>query len=379
MVDLTLTDEQQMLRDGVQRFVAQHYEFEKRRALVASELGHSPDHWRLFAELGWLAVGLPEDAGGLGGSCIDTSIVMEAFGAGLVLEPYAANVVLSGRILERIENPNLRAGLLTALAEGRTRIALANFEPAARYSLNEIDTSAERRDGAYVIRGTKTLVLDGATADQLIVSARLDGSLALFLIDRCAPGIEIESYRLMDDTRAADVILRDLKVSHAALLMSGPGVVGVLEEAIDRFILAKVAESLGAVEAVLEITSEYVKSRVQFGQPLNKFQATQHRLAEMFVEVQEMRSILYCGLAHIDAEPAERRRAVSAAKVVACGGGRLVTGLGIQLHGGIGMTDEYRVGHYFKKLVTAEKLFGDVDYHLTRLAFGGGGPSGAPS
>jgi alkylation response protein AidB-like acyl-CoA dehydrogenase len=360
-----------MLRDGVQRFVAQHYEFEKRRALIASELGYSLDHWRLFAELGWLAVGLPEDAGGLGGSCIDTALVMEAFGAGLVLEPYAANVVLSGRILERAENPKLRASLLTALAEGRSRIALAHFEPAARYALSDIDTSAERRDGVYVIRGTKSLVLDGAAADQLIVSARLDGSLALFLIDRRAAGIAVESYRLMDDTRAADVILRDVKVSDAALLVSGPGVVGVLEEAIDRFILAKVAESLGVVEAVLEMTSEYVKTRVQFGQPLSKFQATQHRLAEMFVEVQEMRSILYCGLAHIDAEAAVRSRAVSAAKVVACGGGRLVTGFGIQLHGGIGMTDEYRVGHYFKKMVTTEKLFGDLDYHLTRLAFGG--------
>jgi len=371
-MDLTLTDEQEMLRDGVRRFVAEKYEFEKRRALVASEIGYSLDHWRLFAELGWLALGLPEDAGGLGGTCIDTALVMEAFGAGLVLEPYASNVVLSARILERAENQELRSRMLTALAEGRQRVALAHFERESRYSLSKVDTSATRRDGGYVISGTKSLVLDGAAADQLIVSARLDEALALFLVDRRAAGVEVESYRLMDDTGAADVILRDVKVGDAALLMSGPGVVGVLEEAIDRFILAKVAESLGAVEAVLEMTSDYVKSRVQFGQPLIKFQAIQHRLAEMFVEVQEMRSILYCGLAHIDAEAAERRRAVSAAKIVACGGGRLVTGLGIQLHGGIGMTEEYRVGHYFKKMVTTDKLFGDVDYHLARLASGVG-------
>jgi alkylation response protein AidB-like acyl-CoA dehydrogenase len=378
-VDLTLTDEQHMLRDGVQRFVAEQYEFEKRRALVANELGYSLEHWRLFAELGWLALGLPEDAGGLGGSCIDTALVMEAFGAGLVLEPYASNVVLSGRILERAKNPPLRASLLPALAEGRQRVAVAHFERAARYSLSAIDASASRRDGSYIIRGAKVLVLDGAAADQLIVSARLDDALALFLVDRRAAGVEVESYRLLDDTAAADVMLRDVKVDAAALLLDGPGAAEVLEEAIDRFILAKVADSLGAAEAVLDMTGEYVKSRVQFGQPLSKFQATQHRLAEMFVEVQEMRSILYCGLAHIDAEPAQRRRAVSAAKVVAASSGRLVAGLGIQLHGGIGMTEEYRVGHYFKKMVTTEKLFGDVDYHLARLAGGGEAAQGAQS
>ncbi|HTV98618.1 MAG TPA: acyl-CoA dehydrogenase family protein [Steroidobacteraceae bacterium] len=370
-MDLSLTDEQDMLRDGVRRFVAENYEFEKRRSLAASDLGYSLDHWRTFAELGWLALGLPEDAGGLGGTLVDTALVMEAFGAALVLEPYASNVVLSGRILERADNQELRSRTLTALAQGRERVALAHFERESRYSLSQVDTAAARQGSDYVIRGCKSQVLDGAGADRLIVSARLGDALALFLIDRHAAGIEMESYRLLDDTRAAEVMLRDVKVGASSLLMSGPNVAAVLEEAIDRLILAKLAESLGGVETALEITAEYLRSRIQFGQPLIKFQAVQHRLAEMFVEVQEMRSILYCGLAHIDAEVPERRRAVSAAKVIAGGAGRLVAGLAIQLHGGIGMTEEYRVGHYFKKMVTMDKLFGDGDYHLARLASGG--------
>ena len=367
-MDLSLTEEQEMLRDGVRRFVAENYSFEMRRSLVTSDLGYSQAHWQTFAELGWLALGLPEDAGGLGGSLVDTALVMEVLGSALVLEPYASNVVLSARLLERADNRELRASTLTALAQGRARVALAHFERDARYSLSHVETAAIRQGSDYLMRGRKFLVLDGTAADQLIVSARLGEALGLFLIDRRAAGVEVESYRLMDDTRAADVMLQDVEVSGSSLLMSGPDVPAVLEEAIDRFVLAKVAESLGAIEAVLEMTSEYVKSRIQFGQPLIKFQAVQHRLAEMFVEVQEMRSILYCGLAHIDAEVPERRRAVSAAKVVAGGAGRLVAGLGIQLHGGIGMTEEYRVGHYFKKLVTMDKLFGDSDYHLARLA-----------
>jgi alkylation response protein AidB-like acyl-CoA dehydrogenase len=217
----------------------------------------------------------------------------------------------------------------------------------------------------------KSLVLDGPSADKLIISARLDGNIVLFLLDRAHPGVHVHGYRLIDDTRAADVVLDDVRVEPASVLTAMEGAaLEVLEEALDRFILAKVAESLGAMETVLELTSEYVKSRSQFGQPLSKFQATQHRLAEMFVEAQALRSILYCGLANIEASVPERRRAISAAKVVAAGASRTIAGLGIQLHGGIGMTEEYRVGHYFKKVVATEKLCGDTDYHLARLVAG---------
>jgi alkylation response protein AidB-like acyl-CoA dehydrogenase len=366
-MDLTFTDEQEMLRDGLGRFVNESYEFEKRRALLGSELGFSAQHWQTFGELGWLALGLPEEAGGIECSFIETALVMEAFGSGLVLEPYASNIVLSARVLQRSENATLRQKVLSDMAAGHLRVALAHSEQQSRYDLNEVRSAAERSGSGYILHGTKLLVLDGPSADKLIVSAQLGGSIALFLVDRNAPGVRLNPYRLLDDTFAADVVLDGVRLTESDLLMRA-NVIEVLEEARDRFILAKVAESLGAMERVLQITGDYVRSRSQFGQPLLKFQATQHRLAEMFVEVQETRSILYCGLAHLDAEAPARRRAISAAKVVAAAAGRIVGGSGIQLHGGMGMTEEYSVGHYFKKLITTEKLFGDVDYHLARLA-----------
>jgi alkylation response protein AidB-like acyl-CoA dehydrogenase len=253
------------------------------------------------------------------------------------------------------------------MAEGKVRVALAHSEQQSRYELGDVRIAAQPGRNGYVLRGTKFLVLDAPSADKLIVSAQLDGSIALFLLDRRNPGVKLYPYRLLDDTFAADVALDDVRVTDADLLMRSDAV-PILEEARDRFILAKVAETLGGMERVLQITGEYVRSRSQFGQPLFKFQATQHRLAEMFVEVQETRSILYCGLANIDSQAPARRRAISAAKVVAASAGRIVGGLGIQLHGGMGMTEEYAVGHYFKKFITTEKLFGDTDYHLARLA-----------
>ena len=366
-MDLTLTDEQEMLRDGLTRFTQESYTFEKRRALVGHGQGFSAEHWQTFADLGWLALGLPEEAGGIECSFVELALVMEAFGSGLVLEPYASNVVLSSHILARAENAALGRETLSGLAAGKLRVALAHSEPQTRYELDDVRTTAQPGQKGYVLRGTKSLVLDGPGADKLIVSAAVGGSLTLFLVDRRNPGVKLYPYRLLDDTFAADVVLDDVRVTDADLLTQADGF-AILEEARDRFILAKVAETLGGLERVLQITGEYVRSRSQFGQPLYQFQATQHRLAEMFVEVQETRSILYCGLAQIDSEAPARRRAVSAAKIVAAHAGRIVGGLGIQLHGGMGMTEEYSVGHYFKKFITTEKLFGDTDYHLARLA-----------
>ena len=365
-MDLRLTDEQQMLRDGLTRFVQDNYSFEKRVPLVTSALGFSDAHWKTFAELGWLALGLPEETGGIECSFIEQALVMEAFGSGLVLEPYASNIILSARVLERCDNVALRRETLSAMTQGTLRVALAHSEQQARYELKDIRTTAVESEGGYVLRGTKFLIPDAASADKLIVSAVLGSSIVLFLVDRSAPGLTLHPYRLLDDTFAADVALENVHVSTADLLKSAD-VIEILEEARDRFILAKVAESLGGLERVLQISIDYVKSRAQFGQTLIKFQATQHRLAEMFTEIQQTRSILYCGLANIDGEPRARRRAVSAAKVVASHAGRVVGGLAIQMHGGIGMTEEYSVGHYFKRFVTTEKLFGDADFHLSRL------------
>jgi len=238
-MDLTLTDEQEMLRDGLARFIQESYTFEKRRALIGSDQGFGSEHWRTFGDLGWLALGLPEEAGGIECSFVELALVMEAFGSGLVLEPYASNVVLSSRILARADNAALCRETLSGMAEGKARVALAHSEPQTRYALDDIRTTAQPGDGGYVLRGTKFLVLDGPSADKLIVSAQLAGSIALFLLDRGTPGVKFYPYRLLDDTFAADIVLDDVRVTTAELLTRS-NVVAILEEARDRFILAKV-------------------------------------------------------------------------------------------------------------------------------------------
>jgi alkylation response protein AidB-like acyl-CoA dehydrogenase len=390
-VDFSLSEEQQMLSDGAGKFLADHYSFEQRRALLMSPTGFSEQNWQTFAELGWLALPVPEDAGGLGGSFIDTTLIMEAMGRRLVLEPYATTAVLAARVIAQSRNEQLRSSLLPQIAQGTCRVALAHGELASRYDTRMVQTCARPDEDGYVIDGVKVLALDAPAAHKLIVSANIadtsdstsiaDGrnsagiadrkNMGLFLLDANAPGVTVRGYPLIDGTRAADVELTAVRANRSTLLAAGPEALEVLEEAIDRLVLARVAEGLGAMEVVLQLASEHLRSRQQFGQPLIRFQALQHRLAEMFVEIQETRSILYRGLAYIEAPAAERRAAVSAAKVVAANAGRVVGEQGIQLHGGVGMTQEYQVGHYYKRLIALEKSFGDVDYHLERLAGSG--------
>jgi alkylation response protein AidB-like acyl-CoA dehydrogenase len=373
-VDFSLSEEQQMLSDGAEKFLAAHYSFEQRRALLSSPAGFSEQNWQTFAELGWLALPVPEDAGGLGGSFIDTTLIMEAMGRRLVLEPYATTAILAARVIARSSNEELRSSLLPQIAQGTCRVALAHGELASRYDMRNVQTCARLEQDSYVMDGVKVMALDAPSAHKLIVSAStVDKELALFLLDADAPGVTVRGYPLIDGTRAADVELAAVRVNRNSLLLAGREALEVLDEAIDRLILARVAEGLGAMEVVLQLVSEHLRSRQQFGQPLIRFQALQHRLAEMFVEIQETRSILYRGLAYIEAPAAERRAAVSAAKVVAANAGRVVGEQGIQLHGGVGMTEEYQVGHYFKRLIALEKAFGDVDYHLERLAGSGKG------
>jgi alkylation response protein AidB-like acyl-CoA dehydrogenase len=363
-MDFNLTDEQQMLRDAARRFGTEQYSFEQRKRLLAAG-GFSERNWSSYAELGWLALGLPEDVGGLACSFVETAIVMQELGRVLALEPYTTSAVLCARIVEASQAH--RAELLPELAAGNLRIALAHSEVDSRYDLDAVrTTSVQRVDDEYVLNGLKTLVFDAPCAHRLIVSAATDRGFGLFIVPSDAAGVTLQSYPLIDGTRAADIEFKAVRLPKSALLIEPQRALDVIEEAVDRTILAQVAEALGAMEAVLDITNAYIKQRVQFGQPIGKFQALQHRMAEMFVEVQETRSILYRGMAMLEAPPPERKRAISAAKVVASHAGKFVGGQGIQLHGGIGMTEEYAVGHYYKKLVGFEKRFGDIEHHVSR-------------
>jgi alkylation response protein AidB-like acyl-CoA dehydrogenase len=363
-MDFNLTQEQQMLRDGAERFLREAYDFETRRAIAAEAGAFRPAMWQQFADLGWLALALPEDVGGLDCSFADSTLLLEAMGRAMVLEPYLQSSVLCARIIDRCGVETLRQDLLPRMAEGSLLLALADGESGSRFALGRTaNTAATRHGDGYRLNGVKTLVIGGGVAHQLLVSASLDGACALFLVDASATGVSREDYRVMDSSRAADISFKDVAAT-LVLQQALP----VLEEAQDRATLGAVAELLGVMEAVLEITAEYLKTRVQFGQQIGKFQALQHRMSEMFVEVQETRSILFYGLSCIDKESGQRRKAVSAAKAVAGQAARFVCAQGVQLHGGVGMTEEYQIGHYFRKMAMLEKLFGDTEFHLARFA-----------
>jgi len=367
-MDFNLSDEQQMLRDAAARFVREQYGFEARRQLVAGA-GWSRERWAQYADMGWLALAVPEAYGGLGCGFIETAIVAEELGRGLVLEPFIGCAVLAARLIETADAPGFAAAkerLLPGLAAGTVQIALAHSEPASRFQLDGVTAVARREGSGWVVDGVKMMVPAAGIADHFIVSARVEGQgIGLWLVPRDAVALQL--YPLIDGTRAGDVELRSVFVGAESQLSSPGAALGLLEEALDRAALAQVAEALGCMEAVLATTSDYLKTRQQFGQPIGKFQALQHRMAEMFVEVQETRSILYRGIAHLQDAPAARRQAVSAAKVMLGSAGRFVGGQGIQLHGGIGVTDEYRIGHCYKRLLVLEKLYGDSDWHLGRF------------
>jgi alkylation response protein AidB-like acyl-CoA dehydrogenase len=368
-MDFNLNDEQQMLRDAAGRFVRERYAFEERRKLAAGE-GWSPSLWEQYAEMGWLGLTVPEEDGGLGCSFVETAIVAEELGRGMALEPFVAVAVLSARLLEKADAPAFaarRSELLAGLVEGRVRVLPALYEPHSRFELLKPAATARRAAGGWVLGGTKLMVEAAPSATHFIVSAGLEAEpgVGLFLVD--AQSVRADAYEVIDGTRAADLHLDGVTVDEDALLTAPAVAAALLQDAVDRAALAHMAEALGSMEAVLELTSEYIKTRQQFGQPIGKFQALQHRMAEMFVETQEMRSIVLRGIANLDAAPAERSLAVSAAKVMFGTAGRFVGAQGIQLHGGIGMTDEYQVGHYYKRLLVLDKRYGDGDWHIDRF------------
>jgi alkylation response protein AidB-like acyl-CoA dehydrogenase len=367
-MDFNLTGEQQMLRESASRFVREQYGFEARRKWSA-EAGWSAQRWGQYAEMGWLSLSIPESLGGLGCGFVETALVVEELGRGMCLEPFVGTAVLAARLIERGNGPCFTAGreqLLGGIADGSVIALLAHSEAGSRYELDGVECRARAGSQGWLLDGVKMMVPGAPCATHFIVSARIEGQgIALFLVPRDA--VVLETYSLIDGTRAADLALTEVVLGPDAMLATPACAAELLDEALDRAALAQVAEALGCMEAVLALTSEYLKTRHQFGQAIGKFQALQHRMSEMFVEVQETRSILYRGIAHLEGDAAARRQAVSAAKVMLGSAGRFVGGQGIQLHGGIGVTDEYQVGHYYKRLLALEKLYGDSDWHLDRF------------
>ncbi len=378
-MDFELTDEQRLLRESVERLMADRYDFAARKRFAQEPGGYGAEPWRQYAELGLLGLPFAERDGGLGGGPVETMIVMEAFGRALALEPYFATIVLGGSFLRLGGSDAMRAALVPQIAGGTLKLAFAHAERQARYDLADVATTA-RRDGAgYVLDGAKSLVLHGDAADKLVVSARLAGAqrerdgVALFLVDSGADGVTRRGYPTIDGLRAAEVTLSGVRVAADAVIGEPGRGFALIERVVDGAIAALTAEAVGAMAAMHEITVDYLKVRKQFGVPIGNFQVLQHRAADMLVALEEARSMaLLATMMADEADATERRKAIAAAKVQIGRSGRIVGQGAVQLHGGIGMTMENKVGHYFKRVTMIDTLFGDADHHLAALARMGG-------
>lgn len=374
-MDLQYTPEQNQLRESVERFVREEYDFTRRRKLVAGDPGHDENCWKSYAQFGWLAVPFSEEDGGIGGDATDTGIVMEGVGRGLLLEPYLANVVLAGGMLAALGSAGQKAEWLQPMMAGERKLALAYAEPESRYELTHCATTAQRVGSGWRIDGRKSFVQGGGVADFFVVVVRTSGQpddalgLTALAVDAKARGLEIRPYATHDGTRAADLVFDGVQVDDARRLGEAGAALPALELVVDQAIAAIASEAVGAMSALVDMTLEYLKTRQQFGRPIGTNQALQHRMVDMYIALDEARSMaLYGALMLSEADPAVRRRALSATKIEIDRTARRVGQEAVQLHGAMGVTDELAVGHYFKRLSMIGVSFGDASWHLQRHA-----------
>ncbi len=373
-MDFSFSEEQTLLKDSVSRFVHNDYEFAARQKLVKSELGYSRDHWRTFAELGWLGVPFAEKDGGYGGGPLETMLLMEEFGKGLVVEPYVPTVLLAGALLRIAGKSAQKERYLPRIIDGSLQAAFAFAEPQGRFNLADLTTTAKKDGEDWLLEGYKCVVLNGPSADLLVVSARTTGAqrartgVSLFLVDASAAGVSRRDYPTVDALRASEITFENVRLGKDAVLGRVGRALPVIEQAIDEATLAIGAEAVGCMEVLYKATVEYCKTREQFGQPIGKFQVLQHRMVDMFMEYEQSKSLMYMAAMRMaEGYGDEAKKAVSAFKVQVGKSGRFVGQNAVQLHGGMGMTDELNVGHYFKRLTTVDTLFGNVDHHLRRF------------
>jgi len=373
-VDFTLSTDQTLIRDSVDRFVADNYSQAARHAIVSSPDGFSREHWAKFASLGWLGIGFPEERGGFGGTPVETMIIAEAFGRGLVVEPFLSSVVLAGTALVYGGTAKAHHDLLEAMIGGEKLLTFAYAEPGSRYDYTLVETRARADGSDFLIDGTKLAVPFGAAADTYVVTVRTSGEkhdrhgISLVLVDRDTPGLTRRDYRTVDDRRASTLKFDGVRVPAGNILGELHEGLPIVERVLDAGLGALAAEAVGNTSVLLRRTVEYLKTRKQFGVPIGSFQALQHRAVDMLIQVELARSITFYGTMALvaDGDPTERMRALSATKVQIARSGRIVGESAIQLHGGIGMSEEYMVGHYFKRISMIELELGDADFHLRR-------------
>jgi pimeloyl-CoA dehydrogenase small subunit len=374
-MDFDLTEEQRLLRDSVDRLLADHYGFDKRRSYLAEPEGWSRGLWAQYAELGLLGLPFPVEYGGFGGGPIEVMLVMEALGRVLALEPYLATVVLGGTALRLAGNEEQKSAILPQIAEGNMILAFAHGERQARYDLSDVLTTAKPKGGGWVLDGAKSVVLHGDSAQRLVVSARTAGErddpdgITLFIVDAAANGVARRGYPMRDGFRAAEVSLSGVELGEEDVLGEVGAGFPVIERVVEAGIAATAAEAVGAMDAMQAMTLEYLKTRTQFGRPIGQNQVLQHRATEMLMELERGRSMAMLAAMMVE-EPdaAERAHNIAMAKVGVGQASKFVSQNAIQLHGGIGMTEEYAVGHYFRRCMVIEHTFGDTAHHLSRLA-----------
>jgi alkylation response protein AidB-like acyl-CoA dehydrogenase len=371
-MNLTLSDEQRLLRESADRFITEIYDADHRRRLAGGPLGFSVEIWKQFADLGWLALPIAEAYGGLGGGAVETGILMEAFGRGLIAEPYLATVVLGAGLISECASEPQKQAILPKIADGSLVLALAHSERPARFDLAHVETSAKRASDGWRLDGHKIAVIDGTAAGQIIVSARVDdgtlGGLYLFLVPSGTAGLSLRDYPRLGGGRACNLELAGVHLAAGALIGDGSNTLPKLECVIDRALIALGAEAVGITQIMLDMTLEYTKVRQQFGQPLSANQAIRHRLVDMALQCDEARSIALRAALMAEADPKERGRAASGAKAKIGKCARFVAEQAVQLHGAMGVTEELDIGSYFKRLLAFDIMFGGSAHHYRRYA-----------
>ena len=377
-MDLTPSDEQRLLRESADRFVNETYTADHRRRVAGDPLGFSAEIWKQFAELGWLALPIAEAHGGLGGGAVEVGILMEAFGRGLVSEPYLSTVVIGAALISECGTEAQKQALLPDIADGSLVLAFAHSERQARFDLADVRTAAKKTPDGWRLDGNKTAVLDGNAAGQIIVSARVDdgsgksGKLCLFLVPQGTRGLASRDYPRLGGGRACNLELSGVQLPADALLGDGSDALPAIEAVVDRAMAALGAEAVGIMQTLLDQTLEYTKIRKQFGRPLSANQVIRHRLADMAMQCDEARSMALRAALMADAEPVARSRAASGAKAKIGKCARFVAEQSVQLHGAMGVTEELDVGSYFKRLLAFDTLFGGSAHHYRRYAALGG-------
>jgi len=383
-MDFDLSEEQRLLKESLDRLIGERYAFDQRKSYAQSPEGWSRELWAQFAELGLLGLPFEERHGGSAGGPVETMIAMEAFGRALVLEPYLATILLGGGFLRHGGSAQQCAHLIPKIADGSLTFAFAHTERQSRYDLHDIETRAVTDGAGWVLDGEKGVVVHGDSADKLIVTARVGGGrrdrggVAAFIIDGKAAGVSRRGYPTQDGLRGAEITLANVRVGPEGVVGEPGGALPIIERVVDEGIAALCAEAVGAMAVMHELTVEYLKTRRQFGREIGSFQILQHRAVDMLIALEQARSMaMFATMMAAEENAAERRNAVAAAKVQIGRSGKFIGQQAIQLHGGIGMTMEYKVGHYFKRVTMIDMMFGDADHHLRQLARRGAAPAAA--